>query len=255
MEHVSLHGYIRNTPSETSAGRTPAERGQEYLTSGKEYTEPGKSWWDEGTRAKNRSVSRTRTALSGWGNWRRGPSPHMGQLSESEQQHWRLRGKRLIYGSLNGMRIRQSLLQPYIPQTGTQLPWKAQGLGAGAQGLWSNPRARAAVDCGERDQGDVREETVVGSQAAMEARQCCWVTCRGWSHHRSLSLPTCQQQLNKTEAGPSNPWGTELWSRTPPGCPVECLAHLSTEQDPNQGAPLCAWLTKQQRKAPGKGAL
>ena len=29
--------------------------------------------------------------------------------------------------------------------------------------MWSNPRARAAVDCGERDPGDVREEFVVGS--------------------------------------------------------------------------------------------
>ena len=27
--------------------------------------------------------------------------------------------------------------------------------------MWSNPRARIAVDCGETDQGDVREETVV----------------------------------------------------------------------------------------------
>ena len=41
--------------------------------------------------------------------------------------------------------------------------------------MWSNPRARAAVDCREMDRGDVREETVVGnayeeSQAAMEAR-------------------------------------------------------------------------------------
>ena len=26
-----------------------------------------------------------------------------------------------------------------------------------------NPRARAAVDCGEMDQADVREETVVGN--------------------------------------------------------------------------------------------
>ena len=26
------------------------------------------------------------------------------------------------------MRIRQSLLQPYIPQTGTEVPWKAQRL-------------------------------------------------------------------------------------------------------------------------------
>ena len=29
--------------------------------------------------------------------------------------------------------------------------------------MWSNPRARAAVDFGKTDQGDVREETVVGN--------------------------------------------------------------------------------------------
>ena len=29
--------------------------------------------------------------------------------------------------------------------------------------MWSNPRARAAVDCRETDQGDVMEETVVGN--------------------------------------------------------------------------------------------
>ena len=29
--------------------------------------------------------------------------------------------------------------------------------------MWSNPRARAAVDCGEMDRGDVKEETVVGN--------------------------------------------------------------------------------------------
>ena len=34
-------------------------------------------------------------------------------------------------------------------------------MGAGAQGLWSNPRRKAAVDCEEMDQGDVRKETVV----------------------------------------------------------------------------------------------
>ena len=50
-----------------SASR-PAESGQEYLTSGKEYIEPRKTEEDEGTRGKNRSVSRTGPALSGWGN-------------------------------------------------------------------------------------------------------------------------------------------------------------------------------------------
>ena len=44
--------------------------------------------------------------------------------------------------------------------------------------MWSDPRAKAAVDCGEMDLGDVREEIVVGkpveeSQAAKEARRYC----------------------------------------------------------------------------------
>ena len=56
------------------------------------------------------------------GNWSRGVIPTLGQLSESEEKHLRLRVKQLVYGSLNGMRIRQSLLQPYIPRTGTQSP-------------------------------------------------------------------------------------------------------------------------------------
>ena len=60
------------------------------------------------------------------------------------------------------MRIRQSLPQPYISRAGTQVSWKGQQLGAGGQGLWSNPSVRAAVDCGETDQGDVREEVMVG---------------------------------------------------------------------------------------------
>ena len=60
------------------------------------------------------------------------------------------------------MRIRQSL-QPYISKTGMQIPWKVQWLVAGVYGLWSNPKVRAAVDCGETDQGDVREGTVVGN--------------------------------------------------------------------------------------------
>ena len=57
--------------------------------------------------------------------------PKKGQLSESEETHLRLRVKELICGNLNEMRIRQSLPQPYIPQTGTWIPWKAQWLGAG----------------------------------------------------------------------------------------------------------------------------
>ena len=81
------------------------------------------------------------------------------------------------------------------------------------------------------------EMPVEENLAAMEARWYCWVMHKGWSHHHSLSLPTHQHwQMNSREAGPSNPWDTELQSRT-------------------QDAPLSAWCAKQQRRTPGKGAL
>ena len=51
-------------------------------------------------------------------------------LSESKEEHLRLRMKQLICRSLNELRIRQSLPQPYIPQTVTQVPWKVQQLRA-----------------------------------------------------------------------------------------------------------------------------
>jgi len=63
--------------------------------------------------------------LAGGGS--RGPIPTSGQLSESEEKHLRLRVKQLIYGSLNGMSIRWSLLQPYIPQTGSRSPRRCSG--------------------------------------------------------------------------------------------------------------------------------
>ena len=78
-----------------------------------------------------RSVRRTGPSLSGSGKGSRGLIPTSEQLSESEEKHLRLRVKQLICGSLNEMRIRQSLLQPYIPQTGMQVPWKVQWLGVG----------------------------------------------------------------------------------------------------------------------------
>ena len=50
------------------------------------------------------------------------------------------------------MRIRQSLPQPYLPRTGTQ-----------SLGIVERSQERVAVDCGETDQKEVREETVVGN--------------------------------------------------------------------------------------------
>ena len=41
MEYISLHGYIKNTSSDTEVN-AETESGQEDLTSGKEYIEPHK---------------------------------------------------------------------------------------------------------------------------------------------------------------------------------------------------------------------
>ena len=87
----------------------------------------------------------------------------MGQLSESKEKHLRLTVKQLICGSLNGMRIRQCLSQPYIPRTGRRVSWKMKWLGAGVWGVWSDPRVMAAVDCGETDRGEGRREIVMGN--------------------------------------------------------------------------------------------
>ena len=68
-------------------------------------------------------------------------TPHRGNCLGQRRNILRLRVKQLTCGSLNRIRIRirQSLPQSYIPQTGMQVPWKALRLGAGVQGLWRNP--------------------------------------------------------------------------------------------------------------------
>ena len=48
--------------------------------------------------------------------------PILGQKSESEEKHLRLRVKQLICGNLNGMGIIQSLPKPYTPWTGMKVP-------------------------------------------------------------------------------------------------------------------------------------
>ena len=75
--------------------------------------------------------------------------------------------------------------------------------------MWSNPRARAAADCEETDQGDVREEFVVGKARGRKPGSHgskAILLSHAWRGEPSaLSLPTCQhQQLNNREASPSN---------------------------------------------------
>ncbi|KAB0372094.1 hypothetical protein FD755_015886 [Muntiacus reevesi] len=75
-------------------------------------------------------------------------------------------------------------LSPRIHQEYTfrqKAPWKAQQLGARVWGVWSDPRARAAVEHGEMDGGDMREEIVVGTTTNLHT-SC--TSCRLNPHNR-----------------------------------------------------------------------
>ena len=72
------------------------------------------------------------------GGLKQGSNPHTGQMSESKEKHLRL-------SSLNGMRIRQSLLQPYIPQM--QTPGRCSSWELEFRVYGAIPGRGAAVNC------------------------------------------------------------------------------------------------------------
>ena len=86
---------------------------------------------DEGTMGKNRSVSRTRPALGRWGNWSRGPNPHMGAIVWIRGETFKAKSETTDLWQPK-WNENQSLPQPYVPVIGTQFPLKGQQLGAGA---------------------------------------------------------------------------------------------------------------------------
>ena len=115
---------------------------------------------------------------------------------------------------------RSSLLQPYVPHIRVQVPrkhrsWELDHRDCRAIPWWGLP-----LTVGRQPQGGMREEVLVGKycrrKPCLEARQYCWVMCRGLSYHCSLSWPTHQHwQVNSREAGPLSFWCSETQSRPP----------------------------------------
>ena len=86
--------------------------------------------------------------------------------------------------------------------------------------LWRNGlRGCEGGDCGGKFQ----------SWAAMEARWYCWVTCRGWSHHHSLSPHNSVSSWTVERLGHQLPEALNYRVGPHPGCPFKCLIHQSTE--------------------------
>ena len=98
--HLSPWIHQEHTLRHRSACRTP-----DWVWTGgpdqwKRIYRTRKTRKDKGTRGKNRGISRIGPTLRGWGKWSRGLIPTAGHLSESEEEHLRLRVKQLMCGSL-----------------------------------------------------------------------------------------------------------------------------------------------------------
>ena len=74
-------------------------------------------------------------------------------MSEPEEKHVRLRGKQLVCGSLNGMRVRQSLLLPYIAWNQTVLATAVQTLDRDVGPLEGTEAGSCSVGIVEQFQG------------------------------------------------------------------------------------------------------
>ena len=77
VECISLHGHIRNAPSDTEACAEHQLRVGRSARQWERYTEPRKTRRDEGRKGNRRvrRVSRTGPALGGWGNRSKGLIP------------------------------------------------------------------------------------------------------------------------------------------------------------------------------------
>ena len=126
MDYISLTGYIRKTSSDTQVHAEHQLRVDRRTSPVEENIQNhAKLGRMKELRGKTGILVGLDLPLVGGGT----EAGVSSSQSESEEKHLSLRVKQLICGSLNGMRIRQSLPQPYLLWTRLQVSWKAQRLG------------------------------------------------------------------------------------------------------------------------------
>ena len=88
------------------------------------------------------------------------------------------------------------------------------------------------------------------SWAAMEEGQCCWVTCKGWRHHHSLSPPTHASIRSWTIERLAHQMPDALNYRLGrhPACSFKWLMCRTRVGSPASGVPLCAWMGRATEK-------
>ena len=87
------------------------------------------------------------------GKIKQGLIPTLGQLLGLEEKHFRLRGKQLICGSLNGLRITQTILAAAIPRQGCRSPSKHSGWELECRDCGAIPEKDLLLTAGRQPEG------------------------------------------------------------------------------------------------------
>ena len=184
------------------------------------------------------SISRTGSTLSRWGNWSRGLILTVGQLSESQDKHLRLRVKQLICGSLNGMN--QTVLDTAI-HTLDRDAGPLEGVAAGSWSLGILEQSQCEGCCWlPRDTSRGCEGGDHGGEMSMEGSQKArqpWkqgdtpescigggaITIACLSPHASICSWTIERVAHQM------PHALNYRGGPHPGCPFKCLMRQSTK--------------------------
>ena len=150
--------------------------------------------------------SRTAPAPRG-GGAEAGSDPHTGELFGTEEKHLRLlesAAAGLWQSEWNETHTDNLCHSSTYPGQGHKFPGTHNGWELEHRGWREIPGWGLLSIAGRWPEGTRRrrlqwEMTLKENYAAMEARQYCWVTHSGWTHHCSLCLPTHQCQYRKTQ--------------------------------------------------------
>ena len=204
---------------------------------------------------KNWSVIRIGPALDGWGNWSRDLIPTLGQLSASEEKHFKAESE-----AANLWQPKWNENQAVLP-TAIHAPDRdVSPLEGRASGSWSvgiveksqgegcswvqkdGPRGHEGWDCGRKclwrkarqpwKQGDTAESCIGGGAITMTLLP----------HMSTSGSWTIERLGHQAHDVRNNRVGLHA------GCPFTCLMCWTTEKDPRQGSPLSAWTSRTIKK-------
>ena len=163
MEYIHFHRYVRNTPSDRKV------HAEHQLRADRRTLPEEKNIQNQTKLSRMKELGGKTGVLVGldlpsvgWGT-EAGSNTHIGATVWIRGETFKVDSETAYLWQPKWNENQTGLATAIHTLDKDAVPWKAERLGAGVWGLWSDPRVRAAVDCEETDWGDVREEIAVGN--------------------------------------------------------------------------------------------